>query len=185
MIPSVSSAQELKIESGSTQQDNSTSSMDFSLQTTFGSALVTDAVPSEDYEVWVAGFAGYAVDQRYYEIVHESLRDQFAHYYLLLKDGGGMTRAIQPFLIVSQDLATGTPSVIRNLLATIRRRFPGFLKLRMLMVGCSAGEGDIVLEKQSRDITWTIDSLEGSLPTVARRLKAMLIVFKDFPKIYR
>jgi hypothetical protein len=55
----------------------------------------------------------------------------------------------------------------------------------MLMVGCSAGEGDIVLEKQSRDITWTIDSLEGSLPTVARRLKAMLIVFKDFPKIYR
>jgi hypothetical protein len=185
MHPSVSSAQELKIESGSTQQDNSTSSMDFSLQTTFGSALVTDAVPSEDYEVWVAGFAGYPVDHRYYEIVHESLRDQFAHYYLLLKDGGGTTRAIQPFLIVSQDLATGTPSVIRNLLATIRRRFPGFLKLRMLMVGCSAGEGDIVLEKQSREIAWTVDALRESLIPIARRLKATLIVFKDFPKTYR
>jgi len=185
MHPSGSSAQESKIESGPTQRDNSTSSMDFRLQTTFGSALVTDAVPSEDYEVWVAGFEGYPVDHRYYEIVHESLRDQFAHYYLLLKDGGGMTRAIQPFLIVSQDLATGTPSVIRNLLATIRRRFPGFLKLRMLMVGCSAGEGDIVLEKQSREIAWTVDALKESLTPIARRLKAPLIVFKDFPKIYR
>jgi hypothetical protein len=185
MHPSGSSAQESKIESGPTQQGNSTVSMDLSLQTTFGSALVTDAVPSEDYEVWVAGFEGYPVDHRYYEIVHESLRDQFAHYYLLLKDGGGTTRAIQPFLIVSQDLATGTPLVTRKLLATIRRRFPGFLKLRMLMVGCSAGEGDIVLEKQSREIAWTVNALKESLTPIARRLKAPLIVFKDFPKMYR
>jgi hypothetical protein len=185
MHPSGSSAQESKIESGPTQQDKSPFSMDFGLQTTFGSALVTDAIPSEDYEVWVAGFEGYPVDHRYYEIVHESLRDQFAHYYLLLKDGGGTTRAIQPFLIVSQDLATGTPLGTRKLLATIRRRFPGFLKLRMLMVGCSAGEGDIVLEKQSREIAWTVNALKESLTPIARRLKAPLIVFKDFPKMYR
>src|SRR6202035_1058804 len=73
----------------------------------------------------------------------------------------------------------------RNLLAGVRRRFPGFLKLRMLMVGCSAGEGDVVLEKESRDIAWTVEALKESLAPVARRLKAMLIVFKDFPKIYR
>src|SRR3984893_8022722 len=171
MHPSGSSAQESKIESGPPQQDNGTSSMDFSFQTTFGSALITDAVPSEDYEVWVAGFEGYAVDHRYYEIVHESLKDQFAHYYLLLKDGGGMTRAIQPFLIVSQDLATGTPAFIRNLLARVRQHFPGFLKLRMLMVGWSTGEGDIVLEKVSRSPGWTVDALKESLIPVARRLK--------------
>lgn len=146
---------------------------------------MTDAVPSEDYEVWVAGFEEYPVDHRYYEIVHESLREQFAHYYLVLKDVGGVTRAIQPFLIVSQDLATGTPAGIRNFLAGIRRRFPGFLKLKMLMVGCSAGEGDIVMDKQSRDIAWTVDALKESLTPVARRLKAMLIVFKDFPRAYR
>src|ERR1700693_6185632 len=183
MHPSGSSAQVSKIESGANQLNGGSSSIQFTIETSFGSAAVADAIPPEDYEVWVAGFEGYAVDHRYYEIVHESLRDQFAHYYLLLKDATGATRAIQPFLIVSQDLATGTPAVIRSFLGHIRRRFPGFLKLRMLMVGFSAGEGDIVLEKQSRDITWTIDSLEGSLPTVARRLKAMLIVFKDFPKI--
>ena len=150
MHPSGSSAQESQTESKANLVQASPSSLCFSIETSFGSATVTDAVPSEDYEVWVAGFEEYPVDHRYYEIVHESLRDQFAHYYLVLKDAGGVTRAIQPFLIVSQDLATGTPVGIRNFLAGIRRRLPGFLKLRMLMVGCSAGEGDIVMEKQSR-----------------------------------
>jgi hypothetical protein len=185
MHPSGSSAQESKIESGANKLDHVSSSIHFSIATSFGSAAVADAIPPEDYEVWVAGFEGYPIDHRYYEIVHESLKEQFAHYYLVLKDATGMTRAIQPFLIVSQDLATGTPAVIRGLLGRIRRRFPTFLKLRMLMVGCSAGEGDIVLEKQSRDVAWTVDALEGSLPRVARRLRAMLIVFKDFPKFYR
>jgi hypothetical protein len=167
------------------QASTGSRSIQFSLETSFGSATVADAIPAVEYEVWVAGFEDYPVDHRYYEIVHESLKDQFSHYYLLLKDASGMTRAIQPFLLVSQDLATGTPAPVRNLLARIRRRFPGFLKLRMLMVGCSAGEGDIVLEKQSRDIAWTVDALKESLVPVARRLKALLIVFKDFPKSYR
>src|SRR6266481_5731175 len=157
----------------------------FTFKTSFGTAAVADGIPPEEYETWVAGFEDYPVDHRYYEIVHESLRDQCAHYYLFLKDSNGMTRAIQPFLIVSQDLATGTPAFIRNALAQVRRLVPGLLKLRMLMVGCSAGEGAIVLEKVSRSPDWTVDALKESLTPVARRLKAVLIVFKDYPKFYR
>jgi Acetyltransferase (GNAT) domain len=185
MDPSGSFAQESPTQSLAYPLSSGPDHNHFSIETSFGSAVVVDAIPSEDYEVWVAGFQEYPVDHRYYEIVHESLRDQFAHYYLLLKDAAGVTRAVQPFLIVSQDLATGTPPAIRNLLARIRLRFPGFLKLRMLMVGCSAGEGDIALEKESRDVRWTVDALRDSLAPVARRLKAMLIVFKDFPRNYR
>jgi hypothetical protein len=157
----------------------------FTIKTSFGSAAVADGVPAEDYETWVSGFEDFPLDHRYYEIVHESLKDQFVHYYLLLKDAGGVTRAIQPFLMVSQDLATGTPALIRNFLARVRKRFPGFLKLRMLMVGCSAGEGNIVLEKVSRDFSWTVDGLKESLTPVGRGLRATLIVFKDYPKFYR
>jgi GNAT acetyltransferase-like protein len=160
-------------------------SIQFTVKTCFGSAAVADGIPAEDYETWVAGLKDYPMDHRYYEIVHESLRDQFVHYYLLLKDAGGTTRAIQPFLMVSQDLATGTPAFIRSLLARLRRYFPGFLKVRMLMIGCSAGEGDIVLEKVSRSPAWTVDALKESLNPVARQLKAVLIVFKDYPKFYR
>ena len=157
----------------------------FTFKTSFGTAAVADGIPPEEYETWVAGFEDYPLDHRYYEIVHESLKDQCAHYYLLLKDADGMTRAIQPFLVVSQDLAAGTPAFIRNGLAQVRRLVPGFLNLRMLMVGCSAGEGAIVLERVSRDIDWTLDALRTSLSPVARRLKAVLIVFKDYPKFYR
>jgi GNAT acetyltransferase-like protein len=157
----------------------------FTFKTSFGTAAVADGIPPEEYETWVAGFEDYPVDHRYYEIAHESLKDQFAHYYLFLKDADGMTRAIQPFLVVSQDLAAGTPAFTRNALAQVRRLIPGFLKLRMLMMGCSAGEGAIVRERLSRDIGWTVDALRASLSPVARRLKAVLIVFKDYPKFYR
>jgi hypothetical protein len=185
MQRSGSSVQVASTESQTGLAASNPSSIQFSVKTAFGSAVVAGTVPVEDYDVWVAGFESYSLDHRYYEIVHESLKDQFAHYYLLLKDAAGATRAIQPFLIVSQDLATGMPSVVRDLLTRIRTHFPGFLKLRMLMVGSSAGEGDVVLEKESREIGWTVDALQKSLTPVARRLKAMLIVFKDYPKYYR
>ena len=157
----------------------------FTFKTSFGTAAVTDGIPPEEYETWVAGFEDYPLDHRYYEIVHESLKDQCDHYYLCLKDFNGITRAIQPFLIVRQDIATGTPAFIRNALARVRGLVPGFLNLRMLMVGCSAGEGNIVLDRVSRDISWTVNALRASLAPVARRLKAVLIVFKDYPKFYR
>jgi hypothetical protein len=157
----------------------------FTFKTSFGTATLADGIPPEEYETWVAGFEDYPFDHRYYEIAHESLKDQFAHYYLFLKDAEGMTRAIQPFLVVTQDLAAGTPAYVRIALAQVRRFVPGFLKLQMLMVGCSAGEGVVVREKVSRDIGWTVDALRASLSPVARRLKAVLIVFKDYPKFYR
>jgi hypothetical protein len=68
-------------------------------KTSFGTAAVAEGIPSQEYETWVAGFENYPLDHRYYEIIHESLKDQFAHYYLFLKDANGMTRAIQPFFI--------------------------------------------------------------------------------------
>src|SRR5207253_3472250 len=72
----------------------------FDYKTSCGSVAVADGIPAEDYETWIGCFDGKATDHRYYEIVHLSLKNQFGHYYLLLKDGEGRTRAIQPFLIV-------------------------------------------------------------------------------------
>ena len=157
----------------------------FSFQTSHGSAAVADGIPPEDYEAWVGCFEGKALDHRYYEIVHESLRNQFGHHYLLLKDDEGRTRAIQPFLVVNQDLVTGTPTVVRKLVNWVRKYIPGFLNFRMLMVGCSAGEGDLARDTVSKGVGWTVEALRYSLRPVARKLKTMLIVFKDFPKVYR
>jgi hypothetical protein len=159
--------------------------MDVRIPTSFGAATALDHVPEADRSVFIANFSHYAADHRYYEIAQATLGDQFEHRYLFLKDQEGCTRAVQPFLIVWQDLVMGTPASVRESIDAVRKRFPGFLKLPMLMVGCSAGEGDIALDTVSGTTDWTIDALREVLPPLAQRLKVMMVLFKDFPKRYR
>jgi hypothetical protein len=159
--------------------------MDIRIPTSFGEAIALDHVPEADQSGFVSSFARYAADHRYYEITQAALGDQFDHRYLILKDRENRTRAVQPFLIVRQDLVMGTPTTVRKSIDAIRKRLPGFLKLPMLMVGCSAGEGDIALDAVSGETDWTIDALREVLPPLAKKLRALMVLFKDFPKSYR
>jgi hypothetical protein len=156
-----------------------------SVTTSFGRAVVASRVPEVDTETWAAGLQHQANDHRYYELTHDSLGHQFEHYYLLLQDHAGQTRAIQPFLIVKQDLVTGMPKAIRRVMDKIRQRFPSTLVMRMLMVGCSAGEGHLARDRSSGSIEWVAQALREALHPVARRFQAAMIVLKDFPKSYR
>jgi hypothetical protein len=154
-------------------------------RTSFGSATVSDKLSESDQSVWIDSLAACSTDSRYYDLVYESLKGQFIHLYLILKDQEGQTRAVQPFLIVQQDMLTGTPAFIRKFADCVRGRIPSFLKLRMLMVGCSAGEGDLAMDRITGGVAWVAEALKESLPRVGKELKAFLIVFKDFPKRYR
>jgi hypothetical protein len=156
-----------------------------SLAMSFGRALVTHKVSEMDAPTWAASLAHEANDHRYYEITHEALGHQFDHYYLVLKDQTGSTRAIQPFLMVKQDLATGLPVAAREALRKIRQRFPGALVLSMLMVGCAAGEGHLARDRNTGAVEWVAQALKEALPRVAAALKARMVVFKDFPRAYR
>jgi hypothetical protein len=155
------------------------------LRTSFGSVVVADRVPTGDQGIWEQGLSTYANDHRYYEVIHKALADQFQHLFLVLKDNDGLTRAIQPFFVVYQDLMTGTPTFVRKPLEKVRLLLPSLLKLKMLMVGCSAGEGDLARDVQTGSIEWTAQALKEALPIVAKKLKVALIVFKDYPKLYR
>ncbi|HEV3273154.1 MAG TPA: GNAT family N-acetyltransferase [Candidatus Methylacidiphilales bacterium] len=155
-----------------------------SVATSFGRAVVAHRVPEADAETWAAGLRHQANDHRYYELTHEALQDQFSHYYLLLKDSAGVTRAIQPFFTVNQDIVLGMPGFITRIIQKIRVRFPSFLKFRILMVGCSAGEGQLAPGGGADDL-WVVRALGEALPHVAQKLKTELIVFKDFPKANR
>jgi len=66
----------------------------------------------------------------------------------------------------------------------IRKRFPRFLTMRLLMVGNAAGEGHLSRSEPS-DVAWMAEALGEVLPLFARQSKASLIVFKDFPATYR
>ena len=156
-----------------------------SLTASFGSVSVVDRIAEEDRPAFEFGLRRCALDHRYYEITQSALGSQFEHLYLVLKDGAGTTRAVQPFLLVRQDMVVGTPGVVRRAVEAVRKFVPSFLKLPMIMVGCSAGEGDIASDSGSGDIGWTVNGLKEVLVSVGKALGAWMIVFKDYPKSYR
>src|SRR6266496_5332561 len=133
---------------------------------------------------WRRAFQNKCQDHRYYEIVEETLQNDFEHHYLLLEDSSGNARAIQPVFFVRQNLVEGVPGKIRSVVDVIRKLFPRFLAMRVLMVGCGAGTGDLGGCDQ-RDKAWVANALRASLLTYARRNKASLVVLKDFPANYR
>src|SRR5437764_14521453 len=81
-------------------------------------------------------------------------------------------------------MVEGIPGGARLLIDSIRRKFPRFLTMRVLMVGCAAGEGHLGA-LASADSNWIAEALHKCLPQIARAAKASLVVLKDFPSKYR
>ena len=138
----------------------------------------------QNCDAWPRALQNKSKDHRYYEVVEETLQCGFEHYYLLIEDNSGNVRAIQPVFFVRQNLVEGVPRRIRSVVDGIRKIFPRFLTMRVLMVGCGAGTGDLgACDEQ--DEQWVANALRSTLRTFARQNKVSLIVFKDFPASYR
>jgi predicted N-acyltransferase len=137
----------------------------------------------QDSHGWKRALRNKCKDHRYYEIVERTLQCGFEHHYLLIQDDAGEVRAIQPVFFVRQNLLEGVRGRIRSIVNTIRKIFPRFLTMRVLMVGCAAGTGDLGACKE--DEPFVAKALQSSLRVYARRNKASLVVFKDFPANYR
>lgn len=132
---------------------------------------------------WAVALARKAKDHRFYEIVEQTFAQGFEHHYLALEDESGTTRGIQPVFFVQQNLVEGIPA-LRGMVEAIRKRFPRFLTMRVLMVGCAAGEGHLGACAQENE-NWMATALASILRVFARQGRASLIVFKDFRSSYR
>src|SRR5437870_163852 len=149
-----------------------------------GAAKVVALTDVQNREEWKRAFQNRCKDHRYYEIVEETLRNDFEHQYVRLEDSSGNIRAIQPVFFVRQNLVEGVPGKIRSVVDLIRKIFPRFLGMRVLMVGCAAGTGDLGACDE-KDESWVAQALQASLRTYASQNKASLVVLKDFPANYR
>src|SRR5438093_13373511 len=149
-----------------------------------GSVTVVQLREVQNCDAWKRALRNKCKDHRYYEIVEETLECGFEHHYLLLEDASGNVPAIQPVFFVRQNLVEGVPGKVRDLVDGIRKIFPRFLTMRVLMVGCGAGTGDLGACDEN-DQQWVADALRTSLQTYARQNKASLVVLKDFPENYR
>jgi Acetyltransferase (GNAT) domain len=133
---------------------------------------------------WTSTFTDQRKDYRYYEILDDTLRGHFEHRYFAIVDNNGHVRAIQPFFLVDQDILEGLGAERSYWISQVRRFYPRFLKLRALMVGCSAGEAHLAAsETLSVDIV--AETLSNGIVKQAKSLKAQLVVLKEFPSRYR
>ena len=149
-----------------------------------GTAAVVSPNELRQYEDWPNAFHDCCKDHRFYEIIEKTLDNDFDYQYLILRDLTGKMRGIQPFFFVQQNLVEGIPGGPRRLVDSIRKKFPRFLTMRVLMVGCAAGEGHLGALSPV-DSIWIAEALHECLPQVARAAKASLVVLKDFPSKYR
>ena len=149
-----------------------------------GVAKITSLAELENCDAWKRAFQNKCKDHRYYKIVEETLEGGFEHHYLQLEDDSGNVRAVQPVFLVRQNLIEGVLGKIRSVVELVRKKFPRFLTMRVLMVGCAAGAGDLGACDE-KDEAWMAKALSASLRTYARQNRASLVVLKDFPAKYR
>lgn len=149
-----------------------------------GVAKIVTRAQLEDCPAWRNAFRDKCKDHRFYEITEQTLGPDFEHHYVILEDERRIVRAVQPIFFVRQNLVEGVPGRTRTAVDVVRRRFPRFLTMRVLMVGCAAGEGHLGACAPG-DEEWVADALHASLKRYARQFGASLVVLKDFPAKYR
>ncbi len=135
-------------------------------------------------DAWKRAFQEKCKDQRFYELIEETLANDFEYHYALLQDGSENIRGIQPIFFVRQNLVEGMRGTFRRIVDLIRKTFPRFLTMRVLMVGCAAGAGELG-GSNPKDEQFVAEALSATLRTYARESRASLVVLKDFPARYR
>ena len=131
---------------------------------------------------WQSAFEGKRKDHRYYEILEDTIAG-YDHRYFVIGDADGNVRAVQPAFLLDQDLVAGVNHGAAAFVGAIRKVWPRFLMLRTLMVGCVAGEGH--LDGPAEGHAGHARALAEAIVPEARRLKAPLIVLKEFPARHR
>lgn len=150
------------------------------LQTSHGRAWVVSS--AADLPAWLklVSFASASKDFSYYQLIEDTLPGQFEYRYFVLENAVTGEQAIQPFFFVDQDLAAGLPKRFTKLLLALRAKWPRLLRMRMLMVGCAAGEGELASGEP-----WVGEALHEVLDAYLPRVSVSMVLLKDFYATHR
>jgi hypothetical protein len=133
---------------------------------------------------WRRSFASQHKDRRYYEIVEDTIHPEFHYLYFAARDCAGEIRAIQPFFVLDQDILAGVRVYCCGLIDAVRRRWPRFMVIKAMMIGCVAGEAHLDDGSEVMRAA-TTERLAAEIIGHARVLGVGLVVLKEFPRSYR
>jgi len=149
-----------------------------------GTARILKLSDVRGLDGWKRAFQDKCKDRRYYELIEQTLANDFDYRYVVLEDTSGNVRAIQPIIFVRQNLIEGMRGFFRDMVDFVRKKFPRFLTMRVLMIGCAAGAGELDATNPETE-RWISEALGPVLRDYARQNRASLVVFKDFLSGYR
>jgi hypothetical protein len=152
------------------------------IPTPAGAAYLVGLSDLQGVDAWQRIWNGARHDRRFYEILDGSV-PPFEYHYLVLEDRSGQVRAIQPIFVHDQDILGGIPPQWRRFIRLATAVTPGLSRFRTLWVGPPVGEASLGAEP--RDQEWCAWALQQALPLASIRLRAPLIVLKDFPSELR
>ena len=76
-----------------------------------------------------------AFTHEFWQAIEQSGMNDFEYRYVLLTDDSDSPLALTCYYSITTDIAIFAPLTLRNILNTIRRLFPNFLKFRMIEWG--------------------------------------------------
>jgi multidrug transporter EmrE-like cation transporter len=148
------------------------------LRTLAGNAYLVGLSEVKKVDAWRRVWSDAGHDDRFYEILDGTI-PPFEYHYLILEDTTGRVRAIQPVFVHDKDILEGIPDRLHGPAKLLNR----LARFRILWVGPSVGEAALGAESQDR--AWCAWALSLALPLAARRVRAPLVVLKDFPSELR
>jgi hypothetical protein len=133
---------------------------------------------------WQTCLASCRKDHRYYEVVEDTIGQNFAYRYFAIRGDDGHVCAIVPFFIGDLDLGGGLTGWTARAVACVRRAWPTFLTTRALLIGCVAGDGQLD-DADEMSHAAQVERLLPAITDCAADNRVRLIVFKEFPSRYR
>lgn len=154
------------------------------LRLTNGTGRIFARADEVDPVLWHETFGHRAKDFVYYQLLERTMSAGFIYRYLVLLLPNETPFALQPLILVDQDLAISLRGKLAWLVQRLRLHYPRLLRSRMLMAGCLVGEGHFgVANGFNRRLG--VSMLVEALDLYAARERISLIALKDLPALER
>ena len=137
-------------------------------------------IPQSEWDQ-VLGSGSITFGRTYWEVIESSGMEEFSRIrYLLVRDEQGQAVAIGTYYFIHTDIAIFGSPFLSGCLRAVRRRFPNFLKLRMLECGSAININPPLLVAPSADREQVVSAVSRHLFNAARQEGAWLLVVRDF-----
>lgn len=134
-------------------------------------------IPRED---WESVFPNVLEGYDFFRSLDESKLEQFAFYYIIVYDGEKAVGAA-PCFSFRYSLDTSMNGTTRRVFNLVKKGFPNILSLKALACGLPMGQGCVGIAGRDRDV---VAAILRKMNRIARREKARILAFKDFPRSY-